>query len=231
MSTAIAHDSKAADCKCKMMPFLTRRLHSLTGLAFGGYLVVHLIINATLAQGTKPDVYQEQVNKIHSLPFLMLIEWGLLYMPIIFHTLCGFVIILGGAPNISNYRYTKNLFYVLQRTSALIIVAFILFHVLGMKGALGSTLAFDEHHATSSAARHIRTHWSVGYVIYPLGILASCFHLANGFWTAAITWGLTISKGAQRRFGFVCFGIFLITLFAGLLSLYTLISSQAIVIH
>ena len=31
--------------------FLLRRLHSLTGIVFGGYLVVHLLINATIAQG------------------------------------------------------------------------------------------------------------------------------------------------------------------------------------
>src|SRR4051812_39589925 len=42
--------------------FLLRRLHSLTGIVFGGYLVVHLLVNATIAQlGT---VYQVQVTKI-----------------------------------------------------------------------------------------------------------------------------------------------------------------------
>jgi len=49
--------------------FLLRRLHSLTGLIFGGYILVHLLVNATLIQGNNPDVFQEQVNKIHSLPF------------------------------------------------------------------------------------------------------------------------------------------------------------------
>ena len=31
--------------------FLIRRLHSLTGIVFGGYLVIHLLVNATIAQG------------------------------------------------------------------------------------------------------------------------------------------------------------------------------------
>jgi hypothetical protein len=30
------------------------------------------------------------------------------------------------------------------------------------------------------------------------------YHWANGLWTAAITWGLTISVAAQRRWGLVC---------------------------
>ena len=54
--------------------FIARRLHSLTGLVFGGYLVVHLLINATLIEGQRhgagPTVFQLQVDKIHSLPFL-----------------------------------------------------------------------------------------------------------------------------------------------------------------
>ena len=31
--------------------FLIRRLHSLTGIVFGGYIVVHLLVNATLVEG------------------------------------------------------------------------------------------------------------------------------------------------------------------------------------
>ncbi len=76
--------------------FLLRRLHSLTGLVFGGYLVIHLITNATLIQGTSPDVFQSQVDKIHSLPFLWAIEWLFIYLPILFHTVYGIWIIVGG---------------------------------------------------------------------------------------------------------------------------------------
>ena len=61
--------------------------------------------------------------------------------------------------------------------------------------------------------------WAVAYLIYPIGILASCYHLANGFWTAAITWGLTVSAEAQRRWGYVCTGLFAITLAFGLTAL------------
>ena len=38
-------------------------------------------------------------------------------------------------------------------------------------------------------------------------MLALVFHFANGLWTAAITWGLTVSKQAQQRWGVVCAGI------------------------
>ena len=83
--------------------FLIRRLHSLTGIVFGGYLVVHLLINATIARGGTE--YQVQVDKIHSLPFLPLIEWTFIYLPILFHTVYGAWIIVTGQPNVQRYPY------------------------------------------------------------------------------------------------------------------------------
>jgi len=204
--------------------FLLRRLHSLTGLVFGGYLVVHLIVNATLAQGMRdgqPSIFQLQVDKIHALPFLNVIEWLLIYIPILYHTVYGVWIVATGQPNIAQYPYGKNWFYFFQRVSAIIIVAFMIFHILGMKGVFGTNLEFvPEKYALESVRWHFQRHWSVLYLIYPIGVLASCYHLANGIWTAAITWGLTVSEHSQRRWGYVCFGLFLLTLACGILALY-----------
>ena len=201
--------------------FLLRRLHSLTGIIFGGYLVVHLLVNATIAQ--LGNVYQVQVNKIHDLPILWALEWGLIYLPILFHTVYGVWIITTGQPNVGHYPYAKNWFYVLQRISAVIIVLFMLFHVLSLKyGLFGTTLSFDPHNASYTVHRHMTAtgaSWLLVGIIYPIGIIASCYHLANGFWTAAITWGLTVSAEAQRRWGYVCTGRFAITLAFGLTAL------------
>lgn len=207
--------------------FLLRRLHSLTGLIFGGYLIVHLLVNATLIEGGK--VYQMQVDKIHGLPFLIAVEWALIFLPILFHIVYGTWITITGQPNNGSYPYFKNMFYLLQRISAVILIAFIAFHVLAMKGLLGSTLSFNPDNATASVAHHFNSHWWVGYVIYPIGILASCYHLANGFWTAAITWGLSISAAAQRRWGWVCAGIFAFTLVCSILALIALFADKRLI--
>jgi succinate dehydrogenase/fumarate reductase cytochrome b subunit len=47
--------------------------------------------------------------------------------------------------------------------------------------------------------------------LYVLGVIASVYHLANGIWTALITWGITIRPATQRMSGFVCavFGVLL----------------------
>jgi len=216
--SAAVHDP-GAHSSASIAPFLLRRLHSLTGLVFGGYLVVHLLVNATIAQGG--SVYQTQVDKIHALPFLPVIEWTFIYLPIIFHTIYGLWIIVTGQPNVSYYPYAKNWFYVLQRTSAIVIVLFMVFHVLSLKyGVFGEGLSFDARgRALETVGTHLDQSNFITGVVYPIGILASCFHLANGFWTAAITWGLTVSAGAQRRWGYVCFGLFVVTFVAGIVAL------------
>jgi succinate dehydrogenase / fumarate reductase cytochrome b subunit len=197
--------------------FLIRRLHSLTGLVFGGYLIVHLLVNATISRGGTE--YQVQVDKIHSLPFLPVIEWTFIYLPIIFHTIYGAWIIVTGQPNVNRYPYEKNIFYTLQRISAVVIVFFMLFHVLSLKyGWLGVNLSFEPQRALGTVGRHL-DHGFLAWVVYPIGILASCYHLANGFWAAAITWGLTVSQRAQKRWGYVCAALFVLTLVAGMVAL------------
>jgi succinate dehydrogenase / fumarate reductase cytochrome b subunit len=215
--------------------FLLRRLHSLTGIVFGGYLVVHLLVNASLIEGARhdgqPTVFQVQVDKIHSLPFLVGVEIALIYLPILYHTIYGLWITVTGRPNVANYPYGKNWFYVLQRASAVVLVAFMLFHILAMKGVFGGDvgrmMTFAPLHATESTVNHFHAAWWVGWVIYPIGILASCYHLANGFWTAAITWGLTISKQAQKRWGLVCSGLFVLTFACGLTALAATLRASA----
>ena len=180
--------------------FLLRRLHSLTGIVFGGYLVVHLVVNATLAQ--RGGIYQAQVDKIHHLPWLPVIEWMLIFLPILYHAVYGTWIIFTGQPNNVSYPYYRNWFYFFQRTSAVIIILFLAFHVLSLKyGTFGKALVFDPHSAQRTIVLHMHYSPIIAWIVYPIGVLASCYHTANGFWAAGITWGLTVSAGAQRRWG------------------------------
>jgi succinate dehydrogenase / fumarate reductase cytochrome b subunit len=245
VSIATAPDL-ASTASQNMRYFLLRRLHSLTGVVFGGYIVVHLLINATLVEGARsdhaPTVFQQQVDKIHSLPFLPAVEWTFIYLPILYHTFYGIWIIAAGHPNANRYSYGKNWFYTLQRVSAIILVFFIVFHVLGMKGVfggevgqalklgsvktetIGDKLTFvPVDYATQSTANHMNAAWWIWGIIYPVGILASCYHLANGFWTAAITWGLTVSAKSIRRWGLVCIGLFIFTFGCGMTALVSLV--------
>ena len=124
-------------------------------------------------------------------------------------------------PNALSYPYGKNWFYLFQRLSAIYIALFLAFHVLSLKyGLFGPSLGFVPHNAIRTIIIHMHYATWITWIIYPLGVLASAYHTANGFWTAGITWGLTISESAQRRWGYVCFGLFLLTLACGILALY-----------
>lgn len=202
--------------------FLLRRLHSLTGVVFAGYLAIHLLVNATIAEGGPPgrEMYQVQVNRIHDLPLLRLIEWALVFAPILYHAIHGIWITLGGQPNTLSYPFGRNWLYLMQRMSAVVVLLFVLFHVLALKyGAFGARLAFEPGRAMTSIVRHMTASPLVAWVVYPLGILAACFHAANGIWTAGITWGLTTSADAQRRWGILATVVFAALFAAGMTAL------------
>jgi len=44
--------------------------------------------------------------------------------------------------------------------------------------------------------------------------------------TAAITWGLTISEGAQKRWGYACGGLFALTFACGMIALIASTNSK-----
>lgn len=199
--------------------FLLRRLHSLSGLVpVGAYMVIHLATNASVLSG--PNVFQDNVDRIHALgPFLPIVEWTFIFIPLLYHSLYGVVIMLGWVPNNSEYPYVNNFRYTLQRVTGVIAFAFIGYHVWQMH-YMGEPFGggqFDPHHATSSAAAAIggpsgESFWIP--MIYAVGVLACVYHLANGIWTMGITWGVWISPAAQRKASLACgaFGVALAAL-------------------
>jgi succinate dehydrogenase / fumarate reductase, cytochrome b subunit len=202
--------------------FRLRRLHSFLGLVpVGAYMTVHLLTNASLMEG--PATYQRLVYQIHALGKLLpLVEWGFIFLPILFHAALGVVIILGGRWNLIAYPYTGNFRYTLQRITAVIVLLFILLHVFHMHGwfhaegwlqhvahPLGGH-QFRPYSAASSLGAAMNAS-PVLPVLYAVGVLAGVIHLANGIWTLGITWGIWTSPAAQRRANWICgaFGIFL----------------------
>ncbi|MCH8042869.1 MAG: succinate dehydrogenase cytochrome b558 subunit [Planctomycetes bacterium] len=190
--------------------FLIRRLHSLSGLVpVGAYMVVHLLVNSSILAST--TIFQDNVDRIHSVGpvALQVIEWVFIFIPILFHAVFGVVIIAGGVPNTGEYRYGSNIRYTLQRATGIIAFFFIAWHLWHMHhyfAPLGGG-NFQHQHASSSAAIALSSlPVKIGYAV---GVLACCFHLANGLWTMGITWGVWTSPRAQKHATTVCavFGI------------------------
>lgn len=211
--------------------FLIRRLHSLSGLIpVGVFLCVHLSANASvLAPGPAGAEFQISVERIHILgPLLVPVEIVGIFIPLLFHTIVGFQILLTARSNAQYYPYGANVRYTLQRATGVIAIVFILYHVWQMhwfgKGILGGGKfeLYDASGGPSAAATTAAAIQAAWYImpLYAIGVLASVFHLANGVWTLLITWGITIKPKTQRASGYVCaaFGVLLAVLGLGALS-------------
>jgi len=211
--------------------FLFRRLHSLTGIVpIGVFLIAHLTTNSSILWGKfaghapqetgvlggGAHYFQEEVHWIHTgIPHLLLIEITL-WVSIAFHAGLGFIYAKSGRSNTSRYAYQDNWRYTLQRWSGYIGIIFIFYHVATLRWGWtflvpGGT-EWDHNFAASTLAAALQGGYDgftmAGLLVaalYFTGVTLLVFHFANGLWTAAITWGLTISEQAQRRWGAVCF--------------------------
>lgn len=214
--------------------FLVRRLHSLTGIVpIGVFLIAHLVTNSSLAWGKFGlraegagmgiqdggyKYFQKEVAWINNeVPHLLLIEITL-WVSIAFHSLLGLYYARTGKSNTTRYAYQDNRRYTLQRWSGYIGIIFIFYHVATLRWGWtflvpgGTRWSHDFSASTLVAAlQGSKEGWTAaGLVVslgYFIGVSLLVFHFANGLWTAAITWGLTISESAQKRWGVVCFGL------------------------
>lgn len=182
--------------------------------------------NALSSRGVA--TFQHEVDFIHATPFLLLVEIFGLWLPIAFHSILGVYYAMTGRSNVSRYAYQDNWRYTWQRVSGYVGILFVFWHVATLRWGWSGLLpmnwglkegmtpyVWDAEHAASSMAAIMQqgtqgmTTWGLLVTgLYAISVLALVFHFANGLWTAAITWGLTVSHQAQRRWGVVCAGVF-----------------------
>ena len=200
------------------------------------FLVIHLITNSSIVwgklglRGEEPDAswveggisyFVKEVQWINTqIPHLFLLEltlWG----AIAFHAVLGLIYIRTGRANVSRYGYTDNRRYTLQRLTGYIAIFYIFYHIATLRWGwtflippFDGSVKWSHAYAASTMAAALKgsnTGWSLWGVVvsafYFIGISASVFHFANGLWTAAITWGLTVSARAQNRWRVVCAAI------------------------
>jgi len=218
--------------------FAIRRLHSLSGIVpLGAYMVVHLATNASLLNNV--ETFQRAVYMIHALGrALPIVEWGLIFAPLLFHAIVGIWIARTGRLNTAHYKFSGNRRYKWQRITGLIAFVFLMMHVLHLHGwvhfspwvRLGEQYGFVQFRAYNAASTLATAmtglFWKAFYLV---GVWACVYHLANGLWTAGITWGLWISAAAQKRASKVCtvFGVGL--LIVGTSAWWAAISTDPIV--
>lgn len=194
--------------------FLLRKLHSLSGvLPVGLFLVVHLWTNARVLSGRAS--FDEGVRRIQAMPGLPFIETFGILLPLAFHAGYGVKLALEPRSNVGLYPYARNWLFVAQRATGLVALAFVLYHLreLWLPRVTGRLAPASFHDVLTAELASTWHGFPLVALAYLGGIAAAVFHFANGLWGFCTSWGITVSRRAQRSAGFA-FAVFGLALFA-----------------
>jgi len=188
----------------------------------GVFLFFHLFTNMQMLVGD----FQHEVEFIHNLPALLFIEIFGLWLPIAFHALLGVWYTVSGRNNVVKYKYADNWRYTVQRVTGIIAFIFIFLHVATLrwgwdimgwytpffvKGVvpmgLADGVAMGEVVPLSTISTQMAIMHPLLLALYVISMFSIVFHFANGLWTAAITWGVTITPRGQKQWGYACIAI------------------------
>lgn len=193
--------------------FLLRRLHSLTGIIpIGAFLVEHFISNSEATKGVV--AYNEQVKFLTGLPFVSVLEWVFIFLPILYHGLYGLYIWYRGDSNVTEYPWTGNWLYTSQRWTGLIALIYIAYHTYYMRFTGVHLMGGGYNNAFWKVQHEFQNPWAVA--AYVIGIVAASWHFGYGLWLFAAKWGITVGDKARRRFGYACAGLAVLLVAIGL---------------
>ena len=198
--------------------FVLRKLHQLTGIMpLGIFLLEHFYTNSKALAGQAD--FNNAVKDLQSIPYILLVEIGGIFIPLIYHAVYGLVITVEARPNNLHYPYARNWFYTIQRVTGVILFFFIIFHVLNfrfglMPGLNMISVADHPEQAFQVVAGEFRK--LPIFIVYLVGITATVWHLANGIWLFLVDWGIAIGERAQRLTGYACIGFGVLLLAVGI---------------
>ena len=177
-------------------------------IPIGAFLIVHLMINHQATQGA--EAFNKAAGFMESLPFLLVTELILIYIPILYHGLYGIHIAFTAKENIGHYSLFRNWMFALQRLTGIIAFVFIFVHLWQtrlQKLFFGKEISYDMMHQTLQNP--------IWVIVYIICVIAVIFHFSNGIWSFLVTWGFLQSKKSQRIFTWVSLIIFLILSYIG----------------
>ena len=172
--------------------YLLRKLHSLSGiLPVGAFLAEHFWSNS--AALVSPDKYDSVSQELQTIPFRLVVEWAVIFLPILFHGGYGVYIWWRGKSNVSQYPWVGNWMYTLQRYTGLVAFAYIGWHLYTERFLTAGKSTY------ATVASDLRNPWYLAFFV--IGIVASSFHLGVGIWNFLCKWGLAATAQAQRAAG------------------------------
>ncbi|WP_160722075.1 succinate dehydrogenase cytochrome b558 subunit [Bacillus sp. USDA818B3_A] len=197
--------------------FVNRRLHSLLGvIPIGVFLTQHLIVNHFVTGG--PESFNKASDFMGNLPFKIVLETVIIYLPLLYHAIYGLYIAFTGTSNVNRFGTFRNWMYLLQRITGVLTLIFIAWHVWQTRvaAAFGTEVNFDMMNDILSSP------FMFGF--YLVGILSAIFHFANGLWSFLVSWGITVSPRSQLITTYVTIGVFVILSFISIQTLIAFVS-------
>jgi len=189
--------------------FLFRRMHSLLGvIPVTLFLFIHLFTNSFATRGA--DAFNEKVATLESLPFLIVIEFVFIFLPLLYHGVYGLYVAYTSGYNGTKYSWGRNIMFTLQRSTGIITFVFVIYHLWTTRFS-GDTPSFDMMAAIVES--------NVAYWAMLIGTVAAVFHLANGLWGFFIHWGVTVGPRAQKVSAFAMMGLFVVLSAVGIAAL------------
>jgi succinate dehydrogenase / fumarate reductase, cytochrome b subunit len=189
--------------------FFNRRLHSLLGvIPVGVFLVQHLTVNHFATRGE--EAFNQAAHFMENLPYRYFLEIFVIFLPLLFHAIYGLYIAFTAKNNVSNYGFFRNWMFLLQRLTGIITLIFITWHVWETRvaAAFGAEVNFE------MMENILDNPFMIGF--YLVGVISTVFHFANGLWSFAVSWGITVSPRSQRISTYVTMGIFVLLSIVGI---------------
>jgi succinate dehydrogenase / fumarate reductase cytochrome b subunit len=206
----------------KARVYLRSRLASALALApLGVWTVAHVWHNLAAFRGA--DAWQSAVTE-YPHPIAQVATYVVVLAPLVIHLVWGLIRLFVMRPNNVGYGYYANLKFVLQRLSALGVLAFLGAHLWLALLRPRLVLGHAEVFADIAATMHFHT---PTLVVYLLGTLGVAYHLANGVQTFGMKSGLSWSRSLRDPRERPYLALFLILLAMSWGAIYALWSAGA----
>ncbi|HEY4531869.1 MAG TPA: succinate dehydrogenase cytochrome b558 subunit [Kurthia sp.] len=193
--------------------FYWRRLHSLLGLIpVGLFVTMHLLINYSATNGE--ESFNKASGLMESIPFLPIVEWVVIYIPLMFHAFYCVYIAFTAKPNLNRFGTTRNWFFMMQRVTGIFLVIFIAWHIFQTRLQKTINGAEIDYNLVADIVSNPGM-----LAFYIVGIIATTFHLANGIWSFLVSWGLIQSPKSQKVTTYITMIFFVLLSVVGVMAI------------
>lgn len=200
--------------------FFYRRLHSLLGvIPVGIFLTQHLIINNFARYGA--ESFNRAAAFMENLPFRYFLEVFVIFLPLLFHAIYGVYIAFTAKNNVSRFGFFRNWMFYLQRITGIITLIFVVWHT------------WETRIATAINGTEVNFALMQGILdnpfmltFYIVGVVSAVFHFANGLWSFAVSWGITVTPRSQVVFTYITLFVFVALSYISVSTLLTFATTQ-----